>query len=265
VRNGRPKEEYVSESEIEFRLGKVGDGDGVRALLSSEGLPVEDLGGTGQEFVLALAKGRLVGCVAVEVAGEDCLLRSLVVAADVRGKRIAAALHERAVALASLQGARTAYLLTTTAAKYAARKGFEQVDRAAVPPAIAALPQFRRICPSTAVCMRRVIAGEARRYPREVLRLRPDVPGAAYIAVALERVMLTWFEVEPRTRFERHAHEADQITMVLEGELVFELDSGREERVGPGEVMAVPAGAPHAVRAGDRAAKAVDAWSPPRR
>ena len=250
--------------DVEFRLGKVGDAEAVRALLASEGLPVEDLAGANQEFVIALSRGRLVGCIAVEVAGEDCVLRSLAVRADHRGKGIGTSLHERAVALASLQGSRTAYLLTATAAKYAASKGFEQVDRASVPPGVAALPQFRGICPSTAASMRRRIAGEARHYPRDVLRLRPDVPGAAYFAVALERVMLTWFEVGPRTRFERHAHEADQITMVLEGELVFELDS-REERVAAGEVIALPAGVPHAVRALGGSARAVDAWSPPRR
>lgn len=108
-------------------------------------------------------------------------------------------------------------------------------------------------------------AGAARHHSREALRLQPDVPGAWYFAVALERVMLTWFEVEPGTRFERHAHEADQITMVLEGELIFELEPGQEARVGPGEVMAVPAGISHAVRAGAQRVKAVDAWSPPRR
>jgi unsaturated pyranuronate lyase len=112
--------------------------------------------------------------------------------------------------------------------------------------------------------MSEVTSPGARRYGRHELPLVPDVPGATCFAVALERVMLTWFEVEPRTRFERHAHDADQITMVLEGELVFELD-GREERIGPGEVMAVPGGVPHAVRAGDAPVKAVDAWSPPRR
>ncbi len=187
-------------NDIELRFGGAGDAGAVRALLASAGLPVEDLEGAGKELVVAVFEGRLVGCVGVEVAGASCLLRSLVVAADLRGKGIAAALHERAIALASLRGAQTAYLLTTTAERYAARKGFEQVDRATVPPAIAALPQFRGICPSTAVCMRRRIAGEARHYPRELLRLQPDVPGAAYFAVALEHVMLTWFEVEPRTR-----------------------------------------------------------------
>jgi len=229
------------------------------------GLPVEDLGGSRQEFVVAVAGRRMVGCVAVEVVGEDCLLRSLAVVADRRGEGIAAALHERAVAIASLEGVRTAWLLTTTAEKYAGRKGFARADRATVPPGIAALPQFRGICPSTAVCMRGSIAGEARHHPREVLRLRPDVPGASYFAVALERVMLTWLEVEPGAHFERHAHEADQITMVLEGVLTFELDSGQEAHVGPGEVMALPAGVPHAARAGDQRVRAIDAWSPPRR
>lgn len=95
--------------------------------------------------------------------------------------------------------------------------------------------------------------------------MRPDVPGASYFAVALERVMLTWFEVEPGARFERHAHEADQITMVLEGELTFELDLGREAHVGTGEVIALPAGVSNAVRAGGLHVRAVDAWSPPRR
>lgn len=252
-------------SEIAYRIGTKGDEEAVRALLASEQLPVEDLGRGAQEFVVAHAGGRLVGCVAVEVAGEDCLLRSLAVARDWRGQRIAAALNDRAVALATLRGARTAWLLTTTAENYAARMGFEQVYRTVVPPAIAALPQFRSICPSTAACMRRTIAGEARHYPRDVLQLKPDVPGASYFGVALDHVMLTCFEVEPGVRFERHVHEAEQITMVLEGELTFELDGGREARVGPGEVIALPSGVPHAARAGGAKVKAVDGWSPPRR
>jgi quercetin dioxygenase-like cupin family protein len=99
-------------------------------------------------------------------------------------------------------------------------------------------------------------------FPRERLPLKPDVPGARRWAVSLDRVMLTYFEIEPGARFERHAHESEQITLVLEGELVFQFDDG-ETRVGPGEVIAVPAGAPHAVRTENSGAKAVDAWSPP--
>lgn len=250
---------------IEYRIGTRADAEAVRALLIGERLPVDDLGQAAQEFVVARRGDRLVGCVGVELAGEDCLLRSLAVAPDQRGQGIATALHERAVALASLRGARTAWLLTGTAERYAEAKGFERVERSAAPAAIAALPQFQTLCPSSSVCMRRAISADARRFPRELLALRPDVAGASFFAVALDRVMLTWFEVEPGARFERHLHEAEQITLVVEGALVFELDGGREERIGAGEVMAVPAGVPHAVRAGATRVRAVDAWSPPRR
>ena len=83
-------------------------------------------------------------------------------------------------------------------------------------------------------------------------------------AVALERAILTYFELQPHTRFENHRHESEQITMVLEGELFFEVDGGREVRVGAGEVIALPANVPHAAWTREQAARAVDAWSPPR-
>jgi hypothetical protein len=63
-------------------------------------------------------------------------------------------------------------------------------------------------------------------FPHESLTLKPDVPGAKMWGVALERTLLTFFEVEPHCRFDRHNHESEQITMVLEGELFFELDNG---------------------------------------
>lgn len=252
-------------NQVTFRPGRVGDADAIRALLVSAALPVEDLSSGKQEFVIAVIGDRVIGCVGVEMAGDACLLRSLAVLPEHRGHGVAAALHERAEALACLRGARVAFLLTTTAVAYAERKGYERVERTQIPAAVSALAQLQGLCPATAVCLRRALAGEARWYPADVLQLRPDVPGASFFAVALERVMLTWFEVEAGARFERHAHDADQITMVVEGELVFELDGGRERRVGAGEVIALPAGVPHGTRGGTCRTRAVDAWSPPRR
>ncbi|OFX25750.1 MAG: hypothetical protein A2V77_05490 [Anaeromyxobacter sp. RBG_16_69_14] len=110
--------------------------------------------------------------------------------------------------------------------------------------------------------MRKRLNLEPRHFPADVLRLRPDVPGAAMWAVALERTMLTYFELEPHACFERHGHASEQITMVLEGELFFEVNGDDEIAVRTGEVIAVPADVPHAVRTGDRPARAVDAWSP---
>jgi hypothetical protein len=113
-----------------------------------------------------------------------------------------------------------------------------------------------------AVMSKRLCETGARFLPKSLLPLRPDVPGARMWAVALEHVLMTYFEVDPGTRFERHRHEGEQITSVVEGELLFEID-GAVVRVGPGEAIAIPAGTPHAVSTLDRAAKASDSWSPP--
>ena len=79
--------------------------------------------------------------------------------------------------------------------------------------------------------------------------------------VALEKTLLTYFEVESNSRFEAHSHESEQITMVLEGELFFEVD-GEVICVGPGEVIAIPSMEPHAAFTKEISVKAVDAWSP---
>ena len=73
--------------------------------------------------------------------------------------------------------------------------------------------------------------------------------------------MLTYFEVEPRSRFKAHSHESEQITMVLTGELFFEVQ-GRTHCIRPGEVIAIPASVPHAVWTETSAVTAIDAWSP---
>ena len=82
-------------------------------------------------------------------------------------------------------------------------------------------------------------------------------------AIALERAMLTYYEIQPQAHFESHHHEAEQITLVLDGELFFEVE-GKKIRVGPGEVIALPTNLPHSVWTEERPARAVDAWSPPR-
>ncbi len=102
---------------------------------------------------------------------------------------------------------------------------------------------------------------KAQYYPREALSLREDVSGARMWAVALEKTMLTYFEVEPNSRFDKHSHESEQITMVIEGELFFELRE-RTISVKQGEVIAIPSCVHHAVYTKDKSVKAVDAWSP---
>jgi amino-acid N-acetyltransferase len=130
----------------------------LRAFLREAGLPADDVSAATQRYVLASLGDRLVGTIGLEVAGEDALLRSLAVAPDRRGSGVAGLLHERAIALARATGVRDLYVLTETAEGFVAKRGFVRVERASVPPAVAALPQFRALCPASAACLRAPVA-----------------------------------------------------------------------------------------------------------
>jgi quercetin dioxygenase-like cupin family protein len=102
---------------------------------------------------------------------------------------------------------------------------------------------------------------EVKHYPKGTLILKPDVQGAKMWGVALQRTMLTYFEIDPNSRFDVHSHVSEQITMVLEGELFFKVNE-RIICVKSGEVLAIPSSVPHAVFTKKSSAIAVDAWSP---
>ena len=101
-------------------------------------------------------------------------------------------------------------------------------------------------------------------FKNDDLALKPAVAGATMWAVSLEKSMLTYFEMEPDTQFPEHSHEAEQITLILEGELTFAYEDA-VITLGPGEVIAIPSNERHSVRSGKRPCKAVDAWSPVRK
>lgn len=101
-------------------------------------------------------------------------------------------------------------------------------------------------------------------YRKEDLKLKSYVPGASMWAVALDKAMLTYFEMEPNTKFPEHSHEAEQITLILEGELIFSY-AGKTVTLKQGEVIAIPSNIVHAASTVSKPCKAVDAWSPVRK
>jgi len=60
-----------------------------------------------------------------------------------------------------------------------------------------------------------------------------------------------------------HKHESEQITLVLEGTLYFEMID-KMVSVNEGDVIAIPSNIKHAVFTKDEFVRAVDAWSPVR-
>jgi quercetin dioxygenase-like cupin family protein len=103
-----------------------------------------------------------------------------------------------------------------------------------------------------------------RYFPKDKLQLKQDVPGAKMWAVALDKAMLTYFEVEPNSQFYMHKHQSEQITLVLEGTLFFEM-SDKTVSVKEGEVIAIASNIKHAVFTKEDFVRAVDAWSPVRK
>jgi amino-acid N-acetyltransferase len=142
---------------VQYGPASADDLGGIRALLTHVHLPSQDVGAPNQTFVVARAGGELVGCVALEQYGGDALLRSLAVIPRLQSTGIGKALYAKAVDGAAESGTCVLYLLTTTAAPFFAKVGFTQIDRAEVPIAIRESPEFRSLCPASAVCMMRAL------------------------------------------------------------------------------------------------------------
>ncbi|HUS25225.1 MAG TPA: arsenic resistance N-acetyltransferase ArsN2 [Candidatus Binatia bacterium] len=143
------------------RIGdaRAEDDAAIRGLLSAVQLPVTDLDAAAwQRFQVARDGGRIVGSVALDRAGDAALLRSLAVAPETRRHGLGRALVQAAEARARELDVMTLYLLTTTAAPFFERLGYVPLDRARAPQAIAALPQFAGVCPSSAALLRKRLA-----------------------------------------------------------------------------------------------------------
>jgi amino-acid N-acetyltransferase len=127
---------------------------GIRSLLESEGLPIEDLSVESlKHFFVLLDANEIIGAVGLEQYGNVALLRSLVVAPDHRKKGLGILLAEAAEALAASLGISSVFLLTTTAKDFFAARDFRVVPREDVPDAIRRSTEFSSLCPATATVM----------------------------------------------------------------------------------------------------------------
>ena len=108
-------------------------------------------------FAVATDAERVVAGAGVEVHGASGLLRSVVVAADLRGSGMGAALVADRLAWCRARGLSSVYLLTETAADFFARRGFTHVRREEVPQEIRRSDEFSRLCPDSAAVMVRAL------------------------------------------------------------------------------------------------------------
>jgi N-acetylglutamate synthase-like GNAT family acetyltransferase len=123
-------------------------------LLEESRLPLAGLAELVATTLVAQRNARVVGCAAVEIRGTSGLLRSVAVDGTRRGEGLGHQLTQATLDLARARGVTTVYLLTTTAAAFFPRFGFQEIPRADVDPAVQRSVEFTTACPADAVAMR---------------------------------------------------------------------------------------------------------------
>ena len=144
----------MTDPSIALRPIERGDLDRVEALLAAGGLPTDDVRAKPECFFLACDGDAVVGAGGLEAYGSDGLLRSIVVAEPYRGRGYGGALCDALEDRARERGVGELYLLTTIAAGFFRRRGYETIDREVVPPAVRQTTEFVDLCPDSATCMR---------------------------------------------------------------------------------------------------------------
>ena len=89
------------------------------------------------------------------------------------------------------------------------------------------------------------------------------VPGIRMSVMTGGRMMANWVRIEPGVSVPLHAHEHEQIGLVVEGEINMTIGDETRSLV-PGQAYTIPGNLQHAAVAGPQGCLVVDIFSPPR-
>jgi quercetin dioxygenase-like cupin family protein len=90
------------------------------------------------------------------------------------------------------------------------------------------------------------------------------VPGLTFRPVLGEGVLTNFVHFTPGSEAPRHVHVEEQIVIVLDGEMTFDLD-GDVRTMRKGDVAVIPAWVPHGAWTTDTSCLEVDVFCPPRK
>jgi amino-acid N-acetyltransferase len=135
-------------------LVQQNDAGELAAALIAAKLPVDDISEGGRRFWRAIDEaGGVIGYGGIEGSGTDVLLRSVVILPARRGSGLGRALIDALLREAKEAGGRRVWLLTTDAADFFGRLGFERRDRATAPGVVTQSRQFTALCPASAAVL----------------------------------------------------------------------------------------------------------------
>ena len=127
----------------------------IHALLERLHLPLAGVDQHLLTMLVAREGQHIVGTAGLELYADGALLRSVAVEPHRQGTQLGHQLTDAALQLATIHGANTVFLLTTTAERFFPKFGFEQIDREQVPPSVRASVEFQSACPASAIVMRK--------------------------------------------------------------------------------------------------------------
>lgn len=148
-------DEVVRVSQLTYTMAREEDVESILKLLKTSKLPTNDLSEGHRMFFVALSGNEVAGCAAVEPHENSGLLRSLAIKPEFRENGAGGKLLQEAEKWANENGIKTLYLLTTTAAGFFEKSGWETIERASAPSEIAGTTEFASVCPTTATCMKK--------------------------------------------------------------------------------------------------------------
>lgn len=132
------------------------DKSAIKHLLESCQLPHEDLTENHLEHFFVIKRDSdLLGAVGLEVYQENGLIRSLAVTKESRGRGFGHILVQHIEGYAKKIGVEELVLLTTTAADYFGNRGYAEIERDEFPENVQESEEFTRLCPASAVAMRK--------------------------------------------------------------------------------------------------------------
>jgi amino-acid N-acetyltransferase len=137
-----------------IRKATANDLGNIMALLKKAKLPVEDLESRQVTFHVLESNQQLLACLGMEKLGKIGLLRSFAVTEGYRNSGLGRLLFAEVMKWNKEQAFTSIYLLTTTAALFFSKNGFEKIPRTEAPLEIQLTSEFSSICPSSATLMK---------------------------------------------------------------------------------------------------------------
>ena len=95
---------------------------------------------------------------------------------------------------------------------------------------------------------------------RETKELLPGIIARTFWG---QQMLMAVVDLEPHTELPRHSHPHEQVGIVIEGNIEFDV-AGEVQVLQPGEVYVIPGGVEHGARTFEKPVKVMDVFSPVR-